>query len=179
MKIYNLILTIVLILAITLTSTAQDNIKQTDLPKLVGNWAYANEDMNFRVELFSKKVNINNNLIEYLFGYSKLEKNGVLVYDNFELLQSFKNRDSLSFNELRDATRAQVSPEVSVNFASSEHSAVFYLPSISEMVKFSIKYDHQKDEMVWMFDYFINNQTKNDPNHFPAVPSTWVLKRVE
>lgn len=172
-------MTITTSIAILTQVNAQSEFNYNDFAKLSGTWVYETDDSKVTIILYQKTVHFPHKDVEYLLGFSKLEKNNEVLYDNFDLANKLIDRSDLSISELHEFTVKYKGPDIKISFENASFIGSYYVYNHSKALGFYVSSEENIDIMRWKFSYYIGGGTDKNLNHFPAVPSTWVLKRIE
>jgi len=179
-KTYILVITTIIVLTGTISVYGQNKITNEYFNKLEGTWVYKKDDVFFKVILFQKTLHFSYKKVDHLYGYSNLTRNNELIFNNLSMFDELDKIEELNISTLSEYILKLNGPNISISHENNKISATYYTPGFSRLVKFDILFDKIKDEMIWNFTNFSGKgEAWTDQAHFPAVPSTWVLKRVE
>ncbi|WP_425639866.1 DUF6705 family protein [Algoriphagus yeomjeoni] len=179
MKVLNYI-TIYLTVVFTLAASpifAQIPENQEKLTDLEGTWFYKDERIDFTVTLIFKEVKSLEREDKFLFGYVKLIVDENLVYNDLEFVEFLYSKDKVNFKEIFDTKNLHRIPPVI--FSSNEKGIIGSFHIYDKPKGVTIHATFQGESLIWNFPSFLGPKRIVDPDHIPAVPSTWVLKRVE
>ncbi|MFC5624859.1 DUF6705 family protein [Algoriphagus winogradskyi] len=179
MKVLNYI-TIYLTIVFTLAASpifAQNPKNEEKLTDLEGTWFYKDERIDFTVTLVFKEVKVSETEKQFVLGYIKLIVDGNLVHNDLEFVEFLHSKDKFDFNEIFLTKNPVRTPPV---IFSSNGKGIIGGFQIYEKTKgVTIEPVFQGGNLIWNFPSFVGPKRIIDPDHIPAVPSTWVLKRVE
>ncbi|MCH7413268.1 hypothetical protein MM213_07225 [Belliella sp. R4-6] len=174
-----ILLTIIVIVLPLSQSKAQFNINAEKLKDLEGAWFYQDEKINVLVLLGYKKINETPEK-PFVFGYIKLLVDGNLICDNLEFVEFLNSKNSFDFYEIFDVkNHPNRIPPIIISANEKGISGGIKILENANPVNFTVKFED--DHLVFEF---INYQSRLDKKitklenyPFPAVPSTWVLKK--
>ncbi|MCH7415877.1 hypothetical protein MM213_20420 [Belliella sp. R4-6] len=175
-----ILLTIVVIVLPLSQSKAQFNINAEKLKDLEGAWFYQDEKIDFMVVLKHRKVNILETQKSNVFGYIKLLVDGILICDNLKFVEFLNSKNSFDFNEIYDIkNHPNRIPPIIISANEKGISGGIKILENANPVNFTVKFedDHLVLEFINYQSRLDKKITKLENYPFPAVPSTWVLKK--
>ncbi|GHB33183.1 DUF6705 family protein [Mongoliitalea lutea] len=173
----NILLIIIFIALPFGKSNAQSDIQEEKLKDLEGTWIYRDERIDFEVILRNKKINETPEK-PFLFGFIKLVVNGHQVYNNLEFVEFLESKGSFDFYEIFDG-RGDRKKIPTVIFSSDDNGISGSFQILDKVKAIHINVKVNENELIWNFKRFVTPVNEVDQDHIPAVPSTWVLQRVE
>lgn len=145
---------------------------------LEGTWIYQSENIEFQTKISEVRILVGGQQKKYLLGVGKLIVDGKVIYNNLNRLSLFDKNGYLEMTSLNELLKQKINPEIMVDAETMEGNYFAY--NFSKNVKLKISfYDNM---IVLNFPNLLNREGVNlkpDPDHIPAVPSTWILKKMD
>lgn len=163
---------------------AQEIINNEKLSDLEGTWVYKDKNIDFTVILLPVKIKIMGNDSDQIIGYVKLKINEEVIFDRLHVAENLSPNNTYEFQQIFDPYNSDRLPNINLSLKANQISGVYFINKKTGEENFQIGkglnlfVDFNNGDLIWNFSNFINKRERV-LDHIPAVPSTWLLKRVE